>query len=266
MARTGTREGEELWVRCPFCGDSERHPNKAHFSVNLRRGVYHCLRCKASGKLTPKQLLNLGVYDDELYLSVTTADHEEDVEFPVLVPGPASHRITRLARNRLLDSEGDWDAFPMYDPVVLDQIGLHLRRGQRSQTIGDVGYSWPNAPEALVSSAENPLRFVEGIWDVMYDQDIVVFGIIHKKILSDFYGHYVILCPDGDVWEKPDLFKAFHKTLKWGMTNRRSAFITGVEFLPHGKDPDEVPVEDREFIPRNQLIGLIRKSAKAGLI
>src|SRR6185369_6862850 len=55
----GTVTSNNLALRCPFCGDSETSPNRAHFSVNLTSGLFHCFRCQASGKLTTGQLLEL---------------------------------------------------------------------------------------------------------------------------------------------------------------------------------------------------------------
>jgi DNA-directed RNA polymerase subunit RPC12/RpoP len=35
--------------RCPFCGDSVKNKNHAHFHVGKRYPVYHCFRCGAKG-------------------------------------------------------------------------------------------------------------------------------------------------------------------------------------------------------------------------
>ena len=52
--KAGTYVDGELWLRCPYCGDSDRNRWKAHFSIN-GEGLYHCLRCKASGKLPTRE-------------------------------------------------------------------------------------------------------------------------------------------------------------------------------------------------------------------
>ncbi|AEG14507.1 DNA primase [Desulfofundulus kuznetsovii DSM 6115] len=41
--------GDERIYRCPFCGDSTKHPNKGHLYVNARTGVFKCHRCGEEG-------------------------------------------------------------------------------------------------------------------------------------------------------------------------------------------------------------------------
>ena len=37
--------------RCPFCGDSQRHPSKGHLYVSKKYPVYICHRCNKSGHI-----------------------------------------------------------------------------------------------------------------------------------------------------------------------------------------------------------------------
>lgn len=41
--------GAEYIYRCPFCGDSEKHPNKGHLYLNTETDTYCCHRCPAEG-------------------------------------------------------------------------------------------------------------------------------------------------------------------------------------------------------------------------
>lgn len=41
-------KGEQLY-RCPFCRDSQKHPNKGHLYLNSQLGKYWCARCWAGG-------------------------------------------------------------------------------------------------------------------------------------------------------------------------------------------------------------------------
>jgi len=43
--------GYERIFRCPFCGDSTKHPNKGHFYINAREGTWQCHRCGEKGNL-----------------------------------------------------------------------------------------------------------------------------------------------------------------------------------------------------------------------
>ena len=265
MPKTGTQERGELWIRCPYCGDSKRSPDKAHFSVNLRTGVYHCHRCKAAGRLNTKQLLNLGLIGFEVGLG--ELDQRMDpsaAEFPELIPGPATPRASELPRQRLLATGGDWDAFEMFDPRTLELTGIYFRRGKESRIVGDKTYSWPGAPGALFSDGDRPIRLVEGPWDVLEDRDVSVFGLISKTALADLYGHQVVLCPDGDVWKDMRLFKQLLRTIDWGLRFSKSCYIQGVEWIADGKDPDEVPPDKRDFLERRQLRILIREAKAAG--
>ena len=42
---------DEYTVRCPICGDSQKHLNKGHMGINKKTGIYHCFRCNASGRI-----------------------------------------------------------------------------------------------------------------------------------------------------------------------------------------------------------------------
>lgn len=41
--------GDEKIYRCPFCGDSWKHPDKGHLYINARLGTFKCHRCGAEG-------------------------------------------------------------------------------------------------------------------------------------------------------------------------------------------------------------------------
>ncbi|RJX20142.1 MAG: DUF3854 domain-containing protein [Desulforudis sp.] len=43
--------GEERIFRCPFCGDSRKHPDKGHFYLNAATGHWKCHRCGEEGGL-----------------------------------------------------------------------------------------------------------------------------------------------------------------------------------------------------------------------
>jgi hypothetical protein len=244
-ARAGTVKDGELWIRCPFCGDSPYHPDRAHMSINIYSGIYHCYRCKASGRLSEKEQAQLLGFRD--YLEETG---EEDLfDRGQLIPGPASRRKSLLPRFHTNLNGEQFDAFEMKDPRKPGEItGTHLRgTGEKKSLTFGHGIAW--AGKKLISTSDSPLRLVEGPYDVLYPKDVAAFGIISAfRNLKYLRGHYIILCPDGDIWTKPELFTSFKKFIHDYMRRPRIAEIVGIEYIPDGKDPDEVPAEDRQFI------------------
>ena len=65
----------------------------------------------------------------------------------------------------------------------------------------------------------------------------------------------MILCPDGDVWTSTNLLSRFCS--KFSMSS--GVIVTGVERLPHDKDPDEVHPEDREVISYGDMVKALKK-------
>lgn len=43
------KSGDEWFYRCPFCGDSKKDPDKARFSVNIQKQIFHCFNCGKDG-------------------------------------------------------------------------------------------------------------------------------------------------------------------------------------------------------------------------
>lgn len=264
----------ELWIRCVFCGDSTTHPNRCHFSVNLRTGLYYCYRCHSKGKLTVVQLLSLitqmgiqQVFGEEDQGIVKSSSEQPvlEEELPELIPGAAISRYSRLERfhlRRWPQGKGRggpgilYDAFQIRDPLDDSVTGIYLRRAsskKESRIIGGSGFGWVGDSFPL-SFQHLPLRLVEGPYDVIYYCDVCTFGMVTQG-LRDLRGHSIVLCPDGDVWQEPSLFIPFMKQLDqllW--STKMMPYLVGIEVLPDGKDPDEVPAGEREFIPRSLLI------------
>lgn len=259
--RVGEITGQELWVRCPHCGDSAHNLNKAHLSINISSGLYHCYRCKASGKLSPKEQAKLSLFRQGLG-DVTEQDLFDPGE---LIPGPAGTRKSLLPRFHVTWREKTYDAFEMYNPKSPGEIaGIHLRGvGETKESFSSgSGLGWPKQPRTLLSDSEHPLRLVEGPYDVLYPEDVCCYGIItQKKVVEFLRGHYVILCPDGDVWTKKDLFDQFTGFISRYLKYNKAVRILGIEYIPDGLDPDDVEKEDRQLIGIKELMNNIRKAA-----
>lgn len=252
-----TDKDGETWYRCPFCGDSP-NSQKMHFSVNPQ-GLYHCFRCGVGGRLTSKEYLalvstgsNTGTQGNEP-LRANTGSYTVDDTLDELLPGAATRRFSSLDRYHL---EPNWDAF--------------LSRNTQGSTVGLVLISVPTPGEkrvrkvlgqrclgwrgdVLLSSPAQPLRVVEGPYDCLDDRHVCLFGLPDPHNLRFLLGHYVILCPDGDVWGDAGMLRNL-VNLIWPKYHRPGPEILGVEKLPDGLDPDQVPVTGREFLTKEALL------------
>ena len=67
-----------LYVRCPYCGDSRKNANHVHMGISLTPPFYyHCLRCDCGGPLTRRVLNDIGVFDNDVILSVNKINKVE---------------------------------------------------------------------------------------------------------------------------------------------------------------------------------------------
>lgn len=244
-----TVQNNELYVRCPFCGDSSHNLRKAHFSINLGKYVYYCYRCGVSGRLKPNQIVDLLALVPNLDIQIEDTRLKDKLPLTNildnLVPLAGSGRKSALDR---WSYEGR-DAF-LSRSAGGQVVGVQLRHPdeKKIRTYGIRAFGFVG--DTLLSSPKKPLRIVEGTYDVLYPQDVCVFGTIHYKALAPLKGHYIVLCPDGDVWQKPELagklIGALRKLTVYG--DGRGAYVQHVEYIADGKDPDEVPKEDRQIL------------------
>lgn len=237
MRIAGTVKDGELWIRCPYCGDSQHNPRKAHFGIDLKTGFYYCHRCGAKGKLDATNLLRFRLADypelESLYEPL-----------PEIIRGPGSPRKSLLGRYH---TAGGDDVFASYWPATGQalHVGYYIR-GEKKRMEGLSGINWVGAPEQpLLSSPSRPLRIVEGPYDVLTPNAVAFFGMFSFGKMEQFFrGHYFILVPDGDVWTdvtRRDIFRrSVQKILRAKMN------LMGIEFLPGAKDPDEA---ESVFIP-----------------
>ena len=75
---------------------------------------------------------------------------------------------------------------------------------------------------------------VEGPYDVMGDNWVSLVGTPSKAKVLELKPYVVYLVPDGDVWERKDLLKAWLRY--WYL----HPAVWGVLQLPKNMDPDEV--------------------------
>ena len=234
----------EYPMRCPWCGDSRRHPNKAHLSINVQKGLFHCFRCGRGGKLSFEQMTQIpDLLDSMLSLPPerkTTTDALKEIQIRLL-EGPGTSRPSGLSRYHLPSEHGPIDVFLSLD-LEGDVVGYHLRKikpTKFSMTIGAraLGYS-------PLNSFTSFLRLVEGPYDVMDPlHDICLFGMPSRYQVQKLSRWPLVPCPDSDIWEDPKKLQSYQLIL-----SPRTKIIPWVEVLPAGKDPDEVPISDRKRV------------------
>jgi hypothetical protein len=72
-----TTNKKEVRVRCPYCGDSKKNPSSAHMYIEMRPPFrFHCFKCETSGVLNQQTLRDLGIYENDLNVSVINANKD----------------------------------------------------------------------------------------------------------------------------------------------------------------------------------------------
>lgn len=90
------------------------------------------------------------------------------------------------------------------------------------------------------------VRIVEGPYDVLSAEDVCTFGLPSNSQVQQLQGLTLILCPDGDLWYRPNLLQRY-------LARFRDCYVAWVERIPDGADPDETPEEDRYRYPPSLL-------------
>lgn len=244
-----TRTGSEYWVSCPECGETKRNKWESTCSINLETGAYKCFRCGWGGYLNTGQLLQvLGAVGE---IDFETLEPEVPEILPEFHAGAYSDRRSLVPRQYAFFGGKAWDAFEYKNPRG-NFTGYLLKRKGEAHNIGGRSYLYPSP----LGGTGTVLRVVEGPYDVLEPGDVGVGGIIRPwQVYRDFPLYGFVFCPDGDVWEKDDLRTPFLLGLERVL---RAGALVGVEFIPGGRDPDEVPPHLRTVLSPRQCLELIR--------
>lgn len=192
----GTIKNNQLYIRCSHCGDSDRRDNIAHLSINLSNGLCYCFRCSYKGKLTTQEFIQiLSEYsidiDSTEYICEPMRDVLRGVDYESSMLGRDS-RYSLLERHT--DSYGTIRT-PMRD-IQGNITGYQYRSKDKViVTEGIKGYGYIG--DKLVNA--NTIRIVEGIYDVVYPNDVCVFGSINYSMLKPLYLYRMVLAPDWDI-------------------------------------------------------------------
>lgn len=267
--KIGSHREDEVWARCPFCGDSESHPDEGHLAINLKKRAYFCVRCRQGGHLTTKVALaisditgeSLGFGGD----SFTTQFSHDAVQLPALLEGPALGRPSLLSRWHLFgDADSPrrpgqfiWDAFQMRDIRTGELTGIHTRFGRTRYNIGELGFGWRGS-QPPISNVREPIVLVEGPYDVLEPNDVCTFGLMSVGFIDELVGHSIILCPDGDVWQKEQLRTRTLELIR-KLLHSSKVWLVGTYYLKDGLDPDQLKSSERIFLDRGMLSELLSR-------
>lgn len=245
-ALVGQIKNGRLYVRCWNCGDSE-NPTHAHCSITVE-GLYYCVRCGKGGRLESKEFLkHITDVNFDLMMQESYTPTRWQAIYDKLLPGPGSNRPSALERYHLEGERGTEDVF-LSRNAFGDTIGLAIVGTDRQRRmVGQKGLGYAGM-DVLISTPDRPLRLVEGPYDVRTHRYVCCFGLPDRSAMQYLRGHFLILCPDGDVWNAKDKLAVIYRILQ----NYRD-WIMGVEILPDGVDPDEAGPEDRVYIPIEKL-------------
>ncbi len=223
----GQRYKDGTVMRCIECGDS-KNPRSGHFVV-FDDGGAHCFRCGFSTRLPLDVLLKIAMEQVSI---------EEAIE-EIWDPEPrVQHLVGRATYldKFLIEGQPGWDSFEMRNANGT-VVGYHNRRtnskeftneGQRG--IGYVG-------DSLISTPDKFLYIVEGVFDVLSERHVCVFGSIANSTLNKFFKlQWVFLWPDPDILATSVKRKRFLDTVLLPATD---SLVNVMGIVVSDADPDE---------------------------
>lgn len=223
--RIGTIHQNNIFVRCPHCGDSEHRSYVGHLSINIVTGMYRCFRCGAQGRLSTREHFLL--YSD--YSSaVALAQQDFDLDtVPVGLPPLEDDRHTLVPHSYV----EPYRVYAMRSPTGR-VVGYHYRHihSKWHKNKGSLGYGYSG--DYL---GHSDIRLVEGVYDVVYPNDVAVFGGITMSKVLPLVPYTITLAPDGDIIAEDGKRESFIRSVKGLM--RRGFAVQGIEVFGEGIDP-----------------------------
>jgi hypothetical protein len=131
----------------------------------------------------------------------------------------------------------------------------HRTPDKRIQTEGTRGYGYVG--NSLVNT--DYIRLVEGPYDVVYDNDVCVFGSLSYGMVQLLKLYTLLLAPDSDVIRQGSKLTSFVRMVDKLLDNGYN--ITGVEIFDKGYDPGSTYAENRErkIISAAEFIGTAKQ-------
>ena len=140
--RPGSKEkaGEEFYICCPFCVKKGKSPDTEYkLGFNLKKGIYHCYRCRSRGSISDiKELQLLAFYqksetlDDFQERLMRKPKRDIDVFDIGNISVPISEQDTPFALKYMLDRGYSFQELAKYDVRVgmpyIDEYGVEIQR------------------------------------------------------------------------------------------------------------------------------------------
>ena len=207
-------------IKCPFCEGNTNNNRKTLYIYSS--DTYWCARCKQSGvisEIDPNQLTGITPKFTQEKKSVFQYNNKGD-RFSV-------------CKQRYFDGYKDVFQIKLFDGTV---TGHYSRLPDKVNNIeGTKAFCYRETYLQLGGI----YRLVEGVYDCVYPNDIALLGFPNKYQVNQLKWAKLILCPDGDVWTKLDLFLRWFEPFIW------TENIVGIERLPNNLDPDECQQRER---------------------
>jgi hypothetical protein len=254
--KVGTIHNDNLFVRCPYCGDSQSRLYIGHLSIKVDNGVYYCFRCGVSGKLSPVDFIEvLTQYNIECPVMPLYATLRDDRDYTGI--NYQDGRYSLLDRHT--DSDGNVTV-PMRDVHGNITGYQHRTPDKRIHTEGVRGYGYVG--NALVNT--DYIRLVEGPYDVVYDNDVCVFGSLSYGMAQRLKLYTLLLAPDSDVIRQRSKLQSFTRMVDRLLVKGYN--IKGVEIFEKGYDPGSTYEENRErkIISAAEFIGTAKQKLQSG--
>jgi len=255
MIGKSSSHGQKMKIkfRCPVCGDGR--PQSAH-AVTDDMITAHCFRCGSNFLIAEYPDVYAKLLSDAS-IGPRMGQNSEDYKFSAqnlrefwdsleVIQRTEKTRFSALQKRRF----GEYEVFPMYDSN-LHFCGIHFRGIAKrdgvlqkvSKSFGSRGLGFVDPDVPYRSSF---LRLVEGPYDALSDQDVVLYGLPWGTAARYPFPQHIILCPDGDFSENKIVQTAW---VHFGNMLSRKGYRVEIELLPLGFDPDEVPPETRMRVP-----------------
>lgn len=219
-----------MYHLCPNCGRQK---------MDITGHLYYCYRCGEGG--------HLGLDRLEFYSDVPKPN-PLSIEPVIIGRGSWTKRLTLLDVYTAFYANEYWDLFyTNTNRKVLRRIS----ETNKSIILGkNVGVSYPNLSKPNLSSPEKPLIIVEGAYDVLDPQCICTHGTITYNKLSYLFGQYIVIQPDGDVWEdETKIHHLYRDILRLSQSN----MVLGFNYIPNGLDIDQIDRSMVQYIPMRNI-------------
>lgn len=216
-------------VKCPYCiGLTNNSRNTLYLYAT---DSYWCARCKTSGvisDLSPETISGITPKLTQPKVTQFKQYNNKGDRFSV-------------CKQRHFDGYKDVFQVKLFDGTV---VGHYSRLpGKVNNIEGTKAFCYRETHLQLGGT----YRLVEGVYDCVYPNDVALLGFPNKYQVNQLKWAKLILCPDGDVWTKRDLFLRWFEPFIW------STNIVGVERLPNNLDPDECQQSERIQIKFNEV-------------